>query len=130
MTAKSAHEIIGFEFDWLASDGDGLVALFSTAGGGYAPASFLDDTDRHDAAIAELLTAPAGNRAQFSPDLRPGLGNTWRLVAERGVFAFDSDPHGGPYRLVAMPKHPATSAACPALCRQSQVRSRSQVFAS
>src|SRR5437899_85750 len=41
MGAKSADEILGLEFDWLASDADGHVALFSTAGGGYAPEDFL-----------------------------------------------------------------------------------------
>jgi hypothetical protein len=33
MTSKAPEEILGLEFDWLASDADGHVALFSTAGG-------------------------------------------------------------------------------------------------
>jgi hypothetical protein len=37
MTTKSPVEILGFEYDWLGSDGDGRVALFSTAGGSHAP---------------------------------------------------------------------------------------------
>src|SRR5262245_52257163 len=51
VSAKSADEILGLEFDWLASDADGHVALFSTAGGGFAPDEFLSDTDAHDRAI-------------------------------------------------------------------------------
>lgn len=104
--AKSADEILGLEFDWLASDADGYVALFSTAGGGYAPDEFLRDTDAHDAAIDAVLASPASTVARFAPELPPGLKNTWRMVAERGLFAFDSDPHGGPYRMVAAPADP------------------------
>lgn len=104
--AKSADEILGLEFDWLASDADGYVALFSTAGGGYAPDEFLRDTDAHDAAIDAILASPASTVARFAPELPPGLKNTWRMVAERGLFAFDSDPHGGPYRVVAAPADP------------------------
>lgn len=100
---KSAEEILGLEFDWLASDADGFVALFSTAGGGYAPDEFLRDTDAYDAAIDVVLGSPASTVARFAPELPPGLKNTWRMVAERGLFAFDSDPHGGPYRMVAAP---------------------------
>lgn len=106
MTAKSATEALGFEFDWLARDADGHVGLFSTAGGGHAPEAFLLDTGRHDAAIEMLLGMPAGTSALFSPHVAPGLDNTWRQVAERGLFAFDSDPGGGPYRLVAAPEVP------------------------
>ncbi|WP_437805206.1 hypothetical protein [Sorangium sp. So ce1078] len=104
--AKSAAEILGLEFDWLASDADGFVALFSTAGGGYAPDEFLRDTDAHDAAIDVVLASPASTAARFAPELPPGSKNTWRMVAERGLFAFDSDHHGRPYRMVAAPADP------------------------
>ncbi|KYG01202.1 hypothetical protein BE20_53390 [Sorangium cellulosum] len=104
--ARSADEILGLEFDWLASDADGYVALFSTAGGGYAPDELLRDTDAHDAAIDAVLASPASTVARVAQELPPGLKNTWRMVAERGLFAFDSDPHGGPYRMVAAPADP------------------------
>jgi hypothetical protein len=115
MVAKSINDIIGFEFDWLASDADGHVALFSTAGGGYAPEEFLRDTEEHDTAIGELIALPASTVAKSAPELPTGLKNTWRMVAERGIFAFDSDPHGGPYRLVAVPELPARVADLPKL---------------
>ncbi|WP_437322431.1 hypothetical protein [Sorangium sp. So ce394] len=104
--ARSANEILGLEFDWLASDADGYVALFSTAGGGYAPGEFLQNTDAHHAAIDAVLASPVSTVARFAQDLPPELQNTWRMVAERGLFAFDSDPHGGPYRMVAAPADP------------------------
>lgn len=106
MASKQAQEILGLEYDWLVSDADGHVAIFSTAGGGHAPEEFLRDTDRHDAAIDEILALPASTTARFAPDSDPEDSSTWRLAAERGLFAFDSDYHGGPYRRVAAPVRP------------------------
>lgn len=103
MSATSAEQLHGFEFDWLASDADGNVALFSTGGSGYAPEELVRDTDAHDAAIDAILAVPAMTSARLAPQLPPGLPNTWHLVAERGLFAFDCAPPGTSYRLVAAP---------------------------
>ena len=100
------EEILGLEYDWLGSDGDGLVAIFTTAGGSYAPADFLRDTDEHDRAIEIALSRPPSTAAVFAPKLEPGLQNTWLAMAERGFFGFDGDPNGGPYRKVAVPGRP------------------------
>lgn len=106
MVRISRIELSGFEYDWLATDRLGMVAFFSTAGGGYAPDSFIADVEAHDRAIAELVAHAPSTKAAFAPQIAPGLTNTWLQVAERGVFAFDSDPNGGPYRLVAAPVTP------------------------
>ncbi len=106
MPARTADDIRGYEYDWLACDADGHVALFSTAGGGFAPEEFLRDTEAHDAAIDAIVAEPASTRARFAPHLKPGLESAWIAMAERGLFAFDSDPCGGPYRLVAAPERP------------------------
>jgi hypothetical protein len=111
---KSAEDIQGLEYDWLASDSEGHVALFSTAGAGHAPREFLLDTDAHDAAIDAILAGPATTTARFAPTVAPGLKNTWALVAERGLFAFDCDPNGGPYRKVAAPQLPIRIESLPA----------------
>lgn len=113
MTAKTPVDIQGLEYDWLASDADGHVAFFSTAGGGYAPDEFLRDTDLHDAAIEAILALPPRTEARFAPSLASGYQNTWELMAERGLFAFDSDPHGGPYRLLSAPKQPVRANELP-----------------
>ncbi len=96
----------GLEYDWLAVDADGFVALFSTAGAGFAPEGLLQDPEAFDTAIDALLKMPARTAVDCGCDLPPGRVNTWRLVAERGLFAFDSDPLGGPYRLIAKPHSP------------------------
>jgi hypothetical protein len=127
MAAKSSEEIQGFEYDWLASDQDEHVALFSTAGGGYAPLEFLRDTDAHDAAIGVILALPESTVARFAPELAPGLKNTWKMVAERGLFAFDCDPNGGPYRLVAAPLVPLRMDSLPPLAADVVSRLRLQL---
>jgi hypothetical protein len=103
----------GLEYDWLAVDAEGFVALFSTAGAGFAPAELLRDPEGFDAAISAILKTPARTAADCGRDLPPGRVNTWRLVAERGLFAFDSDPLGGPYQLIAKPHIPVRAADLP-----------------
>jgi hypothetical protein len=107
------EDILGLEYDWLAVDSEGLVGLFSTAGGGYAPDAFLTDIDAFDSAIASILSLPACTTATCNRQLPAGLTNTWKLVAERGLFAFDSDPLGGPYRLIAAPYCPVALQSLP-----------------
>lgn len=77
----SLGSIASHEYDWLATDINGFVALFSTTGGGYAPEQFLRDTDAHDAALDTILAISATTRARFAPQLLPNLKNTWQLVA-------------------------------------------------
>ena len=113
MSSKTSEDILGFEYDWLAVDKDGYIGLFSTAGGGRAPEAFLADTDAHDAGLEALMAAPRTTPPRFYREIKPGLDNAWKEAAERGVFAFDSDPHGGPYRLVAAPQSPIRLAEAP-----------------
>jgi hypothetical protein len=102
---KSSEDILGLEYDWIACDGAGCVGFFTTAGGGYAPAEFLSDTDVHDRAIEAIgamqLRTSVLLRASEEGDLTP-----WTRMAERGLFAFDADVFGGPYRLIAAPAIP------------------------
>lgn len=106
MTPKSSEDVRGIEYDWLAIDVENHVALFTTAGGGYTPDEFLRDTDAHDAAIEAILALPVRTTALFVPTLPAGKQNTWKRMAERGLFAFDADANGGPYRRVAAPQSP------------------------
>ncbi|NBD12871.1 hypothetical protein [Corallococcus silvisoli] len=114
MSAKSAEDIWGLEYDWIAVDAVGHVGFFSTAGAGYAPKEFLRDTDAYSTAIEAILALPGS--ADASPTARPlsVVHDTWRMMAERGVFAFDSNPNGGPYLREAVPKHPIRVEELPA----------------
>jgi hypothetical protein len=106
MARKTAEEIQGYEYDWLACDENGHVALFSTAGGGFAPPAFLEDTDIYDRAIDAIQALPIGSEAVRAPQVKDGRPNIWKEMALRGVYAFDADANGGPYRLVGIPSKP------------------------
>lgn len=106
MTAKKLKDIEGYEYDWLAHDRVGFVAMFSTAGGGVAPDVFLNDTGAHDRAIDAILELPPTTEAELATELRSGLPNRWKAMALRGFFSFDADPNGGPYRLESAPAVP------------------------
>lgn len=113
MSFRSLLEIQGFEHDWLCSDALGNVGLFTTGGGGWAPEDYLRRADVHAAAVRTLLSGPKGTTAVFAPSLGAEYENDWRGAAERGVFAFDCDANGGPYRLVAKPLIAVTLAQVP-----------------
>ena len=55
MKPKTAQDVAGFEYDWLACDARGRVGFFSTAGGGYAPTALLENSDAYDEAIDAIL---------------------------------------------------------------------------
>lgn len=94
----------GLDFDWLASDAEGYVALFASAGGEIPPDAVLRDLAAHVRALGVLLAAPASTRALFAPS--GGGEGRWRAAAERGLFVYRCSPAGGPYRLVAAPETP------------------------
>jgi hypothetical protein len=106
-------EIEGYEHDWLAVDAAGHVGFFATAGGGFAPQAFLDDLVAFESALAAILALPATTEAVCYRELPPHCIDTWKLAAERGFFAFDSSPNGGPYDLQAAPQLPVRIASLP-----------------
>jgi hypothetical protein len=125
MAAKSPVEILNQEYDFLACDRDGCVGLFSTAGHGPVPDTFLEDVDGHDRAIAWILAQSAQTRATTFPAIGPGLVNTWKMAADRGLFAFDWEPSYGPYLLVAIPEVSLNVAELPEHVRSVIARVRS-----
>jgi hypothetical protein len=112
---NSADDLIGWDFEWLASDAEGHVGLFTTAGGGYMPDRAWHDIDALDAALDAVFGVPASTTARFAPEVRAGFRNVWREAAERGLFTFDSDIDGVPYGLVASPMTPLHASEFPAI---------------
>lgn len=104
VSATDPVESVGLDFDWLASDAEGYVAVFASGGGEIPPDAVLGDMDAHVRALDALLAAPVSTRALFAP-LGPGEGR-WRAAAERGLFVYRCGPGGGAYRLVAAPEIP------------------------
>ncbi len=99
-------QLTGFEYDWLAVDHLGQLALLSTAGSGFVPTEVARTMEAHQAALDVLFARPPSTEVRRAPVFGPGVDNTWAKAAARGVFGFDSDPNGGPYRLVAVPRTP------------------------
>lgn len=100
---KTLSDINGYEYDWLGCDKSGQVALFSTAGSGYAPDVFLANTDIYDQAIDNILKLPKTTSARVFPKIRREFQNTWKQVAERGIYGYDADFTNGNYKLVSIP---------------------------
>jgi hypothetical protein len=122
---KSVIELLGFEYDWLACDQAGRVALFSTAGACHAPRGFRRDVELHSRAIEALLALPPTTGGICDVVLEPGMRNDWEQVMLRGVYAFDGDVQGGDFNRVnggdyvrcAVPNVPASLQALPEIVR-------------
>lgn len=84
-------ELIGMEFDWFATDSYGNLALFATAGEGFVPEPVAENHAVH-ASLSDSLPAP-----------RTGTSDVWKDYAELGLYVFDWDLPGGPYKLQASP---------------------------
>lgn len=102
----SPDAVRGLGYDWLACDMLGNVALFTTAGFGVAPAGLLRESEAHERVIETVLAGPPCTAARCAPTVGPGCVNTWRLLVERGFYAFDGDPQDGSYRRVGVPCEP------------------------
>ena len=88
-------EIVGVEFDWLCCDGHGRVALLTTAGGGHVSLFAASRWEAYSKAIEALMAMPVRGRAVQAPLLPAGYPNLWLVLAERGLYAYDSDLGGG-----------------------------------
>ena len=89
----SNHPDIGTEFDWLASDKNGRVALMSTAGFGCCPEEVSNKIDVVEKLLAWILE-------------EIGLKGGDLLLAEpeRGIIVFDWKHWEGPYKRLYVPR--------------------------
>ncbi len=101
-------ELDGIDAAWLAVDGGGQVAVFTTAGQGPVPKSALASVESAEADVLRLPAICGATRVKPLP--RP---DSFVAFAERGFFAYDwSDAHRtsrdacGGYELVAAPALP------------------------
>lgn len=90
-------DLNGIEFDWFAKDSDGNLALFATAGEGFFPTSVEAHHTKH-MSISESLPSP-----------NIGTKSVWSDYAALGLYVFDWDLPGGPYKLRATPMKQASS---------------------
>jgi len=104
----------GYEFDFLAVDDVGNVAMFSHAGWGPIPRSVVDRWLEATEAVDAVDELPATTAAVEVPK-GPGDYTDWLTKVERGLFAYDWHDTYGPYRLVAAPQQPRHIDSMPTL---------------
>ncbi len=109
-------ELDGIDAAWLAIDGLGQVAVFTTAGQGPVPKSALASIESAEADVLRLPAICEATRVMAVP--RP---DSFVAFAERGLFAYDwSDAHRtssgsiGGYELAAVPTIPVRTSQLPA----------------
>src|SRR3954466_8641023 len=107
MNDESAHPRSGTEFDWLAVDPSGALAVLTSAGYGPVPKAVGDHVESVDAALDLINTWPPVGGSLSQPS---DTGNyaDWRELAVRGFYAYDWKDSSGPYIRLAAPTTPLT----------------------
>lgn len=118
---------MGLEYDFLACDPAGQVAFLSTAGGGYAPAGLLENPDLHESGIQEILARDPTTDGRCTAVAASGFLNEWRKMMRRGLYAYDSDFHGGPYVRCAVPRLARSLNELPPKAREAALTVRVEV---
>lgn len=101
----------GTDCSWLATDSDGRVALLATAGGGVAPKALLTLRDHYKSALCLCDGLPkCGDVGQLSD---PESSLEWMDEIRQGLYVYDSDFSGSPYRRIGAPTVPLHVDALP-----------------
>ena len=101
------HEYYRAEFDWLAVDEGGEMALLSSAGSGPVPGQALEDCDFLEG-IVEYLLRLRETGAATARSGRPIPKEFWE-IARRGVYLFRWNDMKGDYELLVAPDQPLRS---------------------
>lgn len=104
MIRRHIHEFSNLEFDWLACDAEGFVAMFSSAGFGAIPEESVPFAESLDAALDRIKALPVtGEATSISGGTTP---DDWIATARRGLFAFNWAHMRDRYQLEALPSRP------------------------
>jgi hypothetical protein len=110
---RESHPHFGLEFDWLAVDRKGHVALMLSSGYGPVPLTVLDRFAEVEDAV-ELLT---GQLSVIAPmpkhDTRLYLTSEPYEAVERGLYVYDWAIYHGPYRRQLVPSVAVTLGELP-----------------
>ncbi|MEU4523560.1 hypothetical protein AB0F52_33205 [Amycolatopsis sp. NPDC024027] len=107
MKDEYAHPRWGTEFDWLAVDPSGSLAVLTSAGYGPVPKAVRDHVESVDAALGLINTWPYVGGSISRPS-DTGDYADWRDLAARGFYAYDWKDSSGPYARLAVPTTPLT----------------------
>ncbi len=91
MKYKHLRIIQGYEYDWLAIDSTGCVAVLMTAGGAYAPKCYVENLKTYINALEKLNDVPIidGSEKSYSERITNGCTCIDEYI-RRGVFVFDA----------------------------------------
>ena len=98
------HPYLGTEFDWVASDRNGRLGYFSSAGFGGIPASVT----AIEAQMREIcdLVARLPERGAAEAVRRLANSEDWQRVARCGFFAYDWSHERECYEPISVPTSP------------------------
>ena len=99
----------GSEFDFLAIDDKGQVAVFSHGGWGPIPRAIVDRWEQAIKAVEATERLPVTTTAQEAPGGPDDYSSWWLTKVERGLFAYDWRNTYGPYQLTRSPTRQSTS---------------------
>jgi hypothetical protein len=107
-TALDRDDVIGREWDFLALDRGGSVALIASAGYGPIPEAVLNRGRPVEALVAMLTTLlpVLGESLDQRGQDRSGNYSDWFEMSRRGLYTYDWHVHGGPYEQVSAPSRP------------------------
>lgn len=111
MELQRAQPCWGFEFDWLGTDRNGHVALFTTVGYGAVPVNVNLHADDADHAIEHLARLPLTGQADQIVTPKPGRDSAdWHAFSPL-FYAYDWNLWPGPYIRLSAPSAPITDQA-------------------
>lgn len=99
------HPDWGTEFDWLAVDEAGEVAVFSSAGYGPVPLAVMAIAGMLNDEYEKLRCLPVVSPCAEHPE-GPGNYADWIRFAEGGLYGFDWRLWDGPYVRLTAPGEP------------------------
>lgn len=105
---SSREDLYGIEWDFLAHDRDGLIAMFTTSGAGAIPPAVFGERAAVEQGVDALRCMhPRGESVDLrSQDRLSGNYSDWFECSRRGLFTYDWHLHHGPYVRVSAPTVP------------------------
>ncbi len=100
---KTWFDFIGSELDWFATDSEGCVGLFSSAGWGPIPDFVFEHFNEQRAIEQELCGFVGKTPFDFAADGSNLLLTYFDALLAHGVFCFDWEDTFGPYRRHSTP---------------------------
>jgi hypothetical protein len=109
----------GWEWDFLAVDVVGQVAILSSAGYGAIPEPVLAAREAVERAIAAVASMPSATHAIQAEHGRDGDYSDWYTLSLRGFYTYDWHHYRGPYELISAPGEPLALSALPPSVRSA-----------